>query len=319
MNVIEPISGWMLSAICVMDVVQPGFAGFTLRASAERRHVIAAFLSMVAIKDEGLNEIARFLVRCGHDEILRHACGNVPVGFRKALGRCGPQVHEREFYVRLKTLLTDGSTHVVKAVRHSTQLCPDRLDVIVGLAPDLCVVGIVAQVKGKQQAADLGMSVELMTLRGLDRDEIVKALICSKKISHTIRRWAFRMEFPRGPIPRSDHYTPICTGEELISAAKRLRNCSRRYFNALTSGEHAFGEFRHAGEAVMISYDRSQGYWVVAGVYGYNNRPLQADMARAAYAFAAQYGVFDRVVRVRGDSALEALRRMSGSPFEWGL
>lgn len=319
MNVIEPISGWMLSAICALDVVEPGFAGFALRASVERRHVIAVFFSMVAIEDEGLDEVARFLMRCGHDEILRHACGNVPVGFRKALRRCGPKMHEREFYVRLKTLLADGSTHVVKAVRHSTQLCPDRLDVIAGLSPDLCVLGIADQVKSKQQAADLVTSVELMTLRGLDRDEIVKALICSKKISGTIRRWAHRMKFPRGPIPQSVHYTPICTGEELISAAKRFRNCSRRYFNALTNGEHAFGEFRHGSEAVMISYDRSQGYWVVAGAYGYNNRPLQPDIARAAYAFAAQHGVLDRVVRERGGSALEALRRVCGSPFEWGL
>lgn len=158
-----------------------------------------------------------------------------------------------------------------------------------------------------------------MERRGVDRSQIIGALRQSGKITDTIRRWGYRIPFPRGPIAAVTNYHPVTTGIELAAMSKRYRNCSRRYFDALTAGEHAFGEFVCGDNAVILSFDRAQGFWLLAGVYSHNNGPVPADVSTAAYRFAANHGVLDRMVRDRGDKSLEALRRLSGRHFEWDV
>jgi len=115
------------------------------------------------------------------------------------------------------------------------------------------------------------------------------------------------------------NYRPVTNGVELAALSKRYRNCSRRYFDALMSGEHAFGEFTCGENAVILSFDRSQGFWVIAGIHSYNNGAVPAAISVAAYQFAASHGMLDRKVRDRRDKSLEALRRLSGRHFDWDV
>lgn len=319
MESIEPISGWMLNRFVALDSVRPGFAGYMLRASIERRQVVAAFLATAEPTKHANEEVVHILMEGRHSAILRLAYGHVPVGFRGALAKCGSQPHDREFYQRLWELLTHGPQHVITAIQRTPTLDPDRLSIITSLPVDLSDSRISAKIKDKAQAADIVLAVDLLERRGLDRTEIVEALRRSTKLADTIKRWSFRMPFPAGPIRACDGYRPIIDGLDLAATAKRYRNCSRRYFTALLSAEHAFGEFQHDGQNVLISYDRSQGYWLIEGVYGHRNGNVPATVADAAYGFAARYGVMARRMVDRSDNAMEALRRLSRYYADWDI
>jgi len=290
-----------------------------LRAGVERRQVVAAFLATAKPTDHGNEEIARILMKDRHHAILLMAYDHVPAGFRSALAKCGAQPHDREFYPRLWSILNGGPRHAITAVQSAPTLGPDRLSIITSLPVDLSDSRISAKIKDKAQAADIVLAVDLLERRGLDRTKIVEALRRSTKLADTIKRWSFRMPFPAGPIRACDGYRPIIDGLDLAATAKRYRNCSRRYFTALLSAEHAFGEFQHDGQNVLISYDRSQGYWLIEGVYGHRNGNVPAGVSDAAYAFAARNGIMTRRMVDRSDNAMEALRRLSRHYADWDI
>jgi hypothetical protein len=94
-NTIAPLTGWALDSVAELDRHAPGFAGSYLRASDERRQVIAAYLAVAPIPfDDGHRArlSADFLGGADHRAILRAGFGSVPVGLRGALARyyeCG--------------------------------------------------------------------------------------------------------------------------------------------------------------------------------------------------------------------------------------
>ena len=319
MESIEPISGWMLNRIVSLDTKRPGFAGYMLRASVERRQVVAAFLAATKTTDHVDEELVSILMEGRHSAIIRLAYGHVAAGFRGALAKCGAQPHDREFYPRLWELLNSGPKHIITAIQRATMLDPNRLSIITSLPFDLCDSHISSKIKDKAQAADIVLAVDLLERRGLNRVEIIEALRRSTKLSDTIKRWSLRMPFPAGPIRACDAYRPIVDGLDLAATAKRYRNCSRRYFTSLLSAEHAFGEFHHDGQDVLISFDRSQGYWLIEGVYGHRNGNVPAGVSDAAYAFAARNGVMTRRMVDRSDNAMEALRRLSRHYTDWDI
>lgn len=318
MKSIAPFSGWMLDRIALLDEATPGFAGHYLRASDERRQVIAAFLSATELDDGALNEAADFVMEADHRSILIRAFGSVPTGLRSALGRSGAQPHEPTYYRQIVTLLSGGNRRVVEAIWRSTVMNPDRVATITACPTDLCDSRILNKIKDRKHAADVALSVDLLSRRGVDRANIIEALRRSDSINDTIKRWSMRMAFPTGPIPAAEGYRPICNGIELAAIARKYRNCVRGYFSSAMTGRHTFGEFRYKGAEVLISFDKTDGMWIVDGVYGYRNHTVDVSLSRAAHAFVARHGVPDRRPD-RGDKAVEALRRLARFHGDWGL
>ncbi|MGA1809474.1 hypothetical protein VHN57_20390 [Sphingobium sp. WW5] len=318
MKSIAPVSGWMLDRIALLDQAKPGFAGHYLRASDERRQVTAAFFAVVELGVAALNEAAEFLMDADHRSILRRAFGIAPRGLRAALGRSGSQPHEPAYYRQLFDLLSKGTRHLVEATWRSAILNPDRLAIITGCPVDLCDARILDKMKDHKHATDVALSVDLLSRRGVDRPTLVEALRRADSINDAIKRWSMQMAFPPGPIPAANGYRPIRSGVELAEIARKYRNCSRGYFSSAMAGGHAFGEFRYEGEEVLISFDKTDGMWIVDGVYGYRNLSVDVSVSRAAYAFAARFGVPDRRPD-RSDKAVEALRRLGRFHGDWGL
>lgn len=317
MKTIAPLSGWMLDEIVRLDEVRPGFAGHMLRSSAERRQVTAAFLSVIELDRETSGEAAEFLMTANHRSILHLAFGHVPPGLRAALGRSGPQSHERGYYRQLFDLLSTGPRHVVAAILQCPALNLERLNILTNCPDDLCDTRILSKLNDRKHAADVALSVDLLHRRGVDRPELVEALRRTAKINETIKRWSMRMTLPPGPIPAADGYRPIRSGIELATIARKYRNCSRGFFASLITGSHAFGEFRHEGEEVLLSFDRVQGVWITDGVYSYRNLAVHVGLSRAAFAFAARHGVPDRKPD-NSDRAVSALRRLARYSGDWG-
>lgn len=318
MDSIAPITGWMLDRIVALDDVMPGFAGYVFRASAERRQVIAAFLSVTKLDGDDAGDSAEFLMRADHRSILHRAFARVPPGLRAALGRSGAQPHNPAYYRELFDLLSGGQHHLIKAIWQSAKLDPDRLAIIADCPSDLCVSRILSKVKDRKHAADVALSVDLLVRRGVDRGALIDALRRADSINDAIKRWSMRMSFPPGPIPTAEGYRPIRSGLELAAIARKFRNCSRGYFSSIMTGGHAFGEFCHDGREVLISFDKADGMWIVDGVYTFRNSDVDAGISRAAFAFAARHGIPDRRPD-RGDKAVEALRRLGRFHGDWGL
>lgn len=318
MKSIAPIAGWMLERIVFLDKVTPGFAGYVFRASAERRQVIAAYLSMANNTDGSDQHIATLLMRADHRSILHRAFGRVPPGLRAALGRSGPQPHERSYYQKLSDLLSGGPHHLIGAIWQSAKLDPDRLAIIADCPVDLCDSRILTKIRDRKHATDVALSVDLLVRRGVDRAALIDALRQSDDINDAIKRWSMRMPFPSGPIPAAEGYRPIRTGIELATIARKYRNCVRGYASSAMTGAHAFGEFHHEGQEVLISFDKADGMWIVDGVYTFRNFDVNAGISLAAFAFAARHGVPDRRPD-RSDKAVEALRRLARYHGDWGL
>ncbi len=98
MQNIKPIGGWSLDYIVALDLHRPGTAGDFLRASDERRQVIAALLSTKPIPSDPLEaaDLAAFTSKGGHREMLTAACETLPAGLRGALARSGPHSRHKE-------------------------------------------------------------------------------------------------------------------------------------------------------------------------------------------------------------------------------
>ena len=319
MQNIAPLSGWMLDQIVRLDELKAGFAGYMLRASAERRQVVAAFLATVELDDDAAVEAAEFLSEGGHRAILHLAYDAVPAGFRSALRKSGPQPFDPEFYPRLFRVLTGDRMHIINAIMQSSKMSPERLTIIENLPSDLCDIRIIDKIQDVAHATDLTLAIELLQRRKLCRSAIVEALRRSGKINETIKRWSLRMPFPPGPIPSCIGYTPITDGAQLHAIALKYRNCVRGYLTAAMSGDHAFGELRVGDQDVLISYDRANGMWIAEGVYSRSNLTVHVEVSRAAFNFAGRHGIPDRQTGNRTDAAVEALRRMSRFYADWDV
>ncbi|WP_072896076.1 MULTISPECIES: hypothetical protein [Sphingobium] len=316
---IVPINGWVLNRIVQLDFARPGFAGSYLRASAERRQVIAAFLAAVRVGREKEGEAAAILATADHRSILAHAFGKVPLGLRRALAKSGPQPYDPAYYRDLHTALACGPQHVVTAIMQSCKLGPDSLSIITMLPPDICDHRIIHRIEGRQQAEDLALVVSMMAARGIKRSEFVGALLKSKRsLKKVVQHWALQIPFAPPPIPEADGYRPIRNGAELRRTALRYQNCSRRYMTDSIGGANAFAEYTDAdGRQALLCLEKRDGTWTVDGVYVRRNRQVPGDLNETVRQFAARYGILERRHSERKDDATAALKRFTRSIFDW--
>lgn len=319
MQDIVPFEGWALNRIAELDLALPGFAGAYLRASAERRQVIAAFLSLSNHERRVSLEVATFLMRGDHEAILLRASARPVRGFRRALAKGGAQPHEPEYYRNVRDALCGGPRPVVNAIMQADALGPERLEIIQFLPDWLCDQRIIARLNGKDQAADLVKVIELMVRKGIDRTSLVNALLKSKASLRTVvQRWSMRIPFPVGPIPASRNYRPIANGGELRAVALRYQNCSRRYMVDSLAGENAFGEYTHHDDRqALVCFNQNDGMWSLDGAYVRRNRRVADDLNEAVRQFSADHGVVAHRPSRNRDDDISALRRFNRSVFDW--
>ncbi len=316
---IVPLQGWALDRIVQFDEACPGFAGGYLRASPERRQVIAAFMSVVRVGSDKEREAAAMLASADHRTILSHAFPTVPLGLRQALAKSGGQPHAPAYYQDLHQALTSGARHVVTAIMRLTALDQDRLEIIKVLPPDLCDHRIINRIEGSQQATDLLLVASLIDARGGKRTDFIGALLKSKRpLTKVVRHWALQIPFAPHPIPETQGYRPIRDGAELRRTALRYRNCSRRYMTASVSGDSTFAEYTDAdGRQALLCLEKQDGAWIVDGVYVRRNRQVPSDLDERVREFAARHGIQERRSVECKDEATAALKRFTRSIYDW--
>ncbi|WP_395330747.1 hypothetical protein WBP06_00460 [Novosphingobium sp. BL-8H] len=320
MATITPVSGWALDAIVALDEACPGFAGRFLRASNERRQVIAAFLSNISADHDAEGATGEYLGRANHRSILAQAFEHVPDGFRRALAKSGAHPHDAAYYRDLYDALAFGHLHVVTAIMHVTWLNPERLEIINMLPADLCDCRIIERIKDLQHARDLIAVIDLFEERTGRREGLVKALMASPApIESIVRRWCRQIKYAEFPIEESASYRPIRDGLALHEVARRYRNCGRNYTATALLGESAFGEFiAEDGRRVLLCFDKSEGDWALDGVYARRNRPVPDSLGAQAREFVYIHDIRDRWDSSQtGNDVARALGRLLQPYSEW--
>lgn len=317
---ISTLSDWALDRIVEIDLRFPGLAGHYLRASDERRQVIRACLACRRVDDNEVPDYGEFLVRAGHDAILRAAMGVIPCGMRGALARSGSKAHAEGYYRLLQSILSDPETSkIARIVRRLPYLSAEKLEVVQLLPVELRHVRIVTRLDQRLQAVDLISVIDTMQRAGFERRAFIDALLATTGESwgKVVARWTLRLPFPANPIPACDAYRPIRSGAELRRVALVYRNCSRRYLSQALAGNSAFGEFTVGSQSVLLHLEKSEGMWAYSSANGYRNGPIDPTLSTLAEAYAARHGIPARRKANRRDSALVSLQRLGGLQECW--
>jgi hypothetical protein len=321
---VNPVSGWMLDLIVAFDAKLSGFAGAYLRASPERRQVIASYASNAGSKlddDTALSEAAHFLMGAQHRDILARAFDKTPDGLRGALRRSGHQPHEPRFYSLLnEMLMTPSHERIVPTINHVESLSLSRLRIIRQLPTEVCNPAIAQALDNIGSAADLAKIVTLFAEAGLDRAAMRAAFdrVRSETGLHkTIKRWALKTILPPHPIPPSDDYQPITSGAGLRDTARRFRNCMTQYLPSALDGLDAFALFKPSWSkrGMVVHLQRGDGdVWHIEGLFGQQNTRPDPKLHGAGTAYLEGHRVFKRPREKTPTGPWSALNRFT-SPY----
>lgn len=318
MKAIFPVSGWCLARVVDLDRYAPGIAGSFLRASNERRQVIAALLAArpAPSSAEAAVELAKLASGARHSEMLEAAFTIVPSGLRGALARSGPQPHSRSYYRILYDLLSAGSASLAGVIQQLDSLDMCRLRTARSLPADICTVHLVKMISSARMATDVISLIDLLTRNGIERKGLAEALrrvTIDTQLPDFWDRWSQKLSFPPHPVNGTEDYVPITNGAELRRTALIYRNCARRYLAQVMEGQSAFAEFHLAGKRAVVHLGRSEGAWVLEGMFGKDNSMIPFDLRTAAASYLADRGIQTPQVASNVEGEWAALRRLSRS------
>jgi hypothetical protein len=292
--------------------------GHLLRASAERRQVIAAYLSRQNCRLHFTSpaDLGRFLTTAGHNDILTAAYGAVPVGLRSALSRAGSTPHARRYYGYLYALHVSKArpemSHFLKTVATTG---PKNLRIARALPAALRRGPIVAAVRDEATARSLSRSIDLMERAGADLQGMLEALgkaTTIEDIRAWARRWAFKLNFPAHPVPISAIYTPIQTANELWKMATEFRNCARSYLTDVLDARAAFAVVATDNERAVAHLIWERGRWWLDDLHGHRNAAPSRVLIGLARSHLADNGVLPRDAQSHPTRRWSCLRRFVG-------
>jgi hypothetical protein len=308
------LKGWLLTAAVDLDLQCPGVAGHILRASDERRQVIAAVLSRIAPANYD-HALGQSIQTDSHEELIHLAFGSVPHGYRRALGRVGVHIQPPRFYFYLWAIFSSSNrVEMARVVMRLKRVTWPRMRILRALPRDLRHPELVDAISDPQQARDLGLVVDILAKNGADRAEmslVLNAVRTQEAISNFARRWSIKLTFPPHPVPASDFYIPVETGEQLQRSARRFRNCSRSHLARVLEGRSSFAELHIPQGAAVVHLIKNGDNWLLEDTYGPSNDKPADGVEEAAEKYLLKFGI-GRSKPVIVDSPWAALRRLTG-------
>ena len=314
----------MLDLVVQIDERARGFAGDFLRFGQERLQVVSAYLAMKPPAVEEMADVGEFLSRADHGTILSVAHDDdVPMGLRRALRRIGPSAQDQRCYTLLSQVLAlPPYPSLVDCIFRLPAVNRTKL-LIARLLPDvLCRPNVVEAIKDVAGACDVTAAYDLLVARGVDAEALSQA-ICKvrseRELMNLWHRWLMKADCPDSPIPNSDAYAGITSGEELHRLSLKFRNCaSKRYLLPVMAGDDAMAVFHHEGKSAMVHLRHSEGRWRCEGAYGPRNAPPPSALREALYEHLERHGVVVLSSSRRKPSEWDSLRRLVRSnPFDF--
>lgn len=311
-------SPWSIDLALEIDRAVPGFCGAFLRASDERRQVIAAYLAAKSSSQEQLVEAADLLLTANHRSILTAAFGQSIPGMRVALRRAGSVTHERRFYLLLRRLLARPRHRQIRpAIERLSSLNTRKLRVLHLLPQSICHAKVVDCIRNVRQALDISIAFRLLVSRGVDEDELASAISRVRDEYGFIKVFETQLLKCRSvqhPIPADEHYRPICSARELREIARKYRNCAGSHIVDLLEepSRHAFAEVTRGAEGAVVHLVREGTEWRLEELAGPQNGTVGSAMKQCAVRHLREHGV--NVISVgRPSSKWSAVRRIT----EW--
>lgn len=310
---ISSVDGWVLDRLVEIDQTAPGILTHFLLSSIERRHVIAAYLSVDRPHAEFrcAEQVAWFLREAGHDAILRSAFTVVPAGLRRALSRTISEIQPRRYYPYLRALIARGEPSTVRLIERMPELSLAKLSIIRVLPLDARRIKLVERISSLAVARDVASFISLLTVAGVDRCAMIDALETgTRPMREVARAWALRATFPNHPVAATDDYRPIGCGAELRAIAGEFNNCMRSYIADVLDNIASFAVFTHQGEKAIVHIVQGGSRWKLQGLYGLGNQSVSPGLRVQAEALVRGQGV---EVPVRGGPKRkhDAVRRLA--------
>jgi len=317
-NTIAPLNGWALDSIAELDRHAPGFAGSYLRASDERRQVIATYMAVAPIPfDDSYRSrlSADFLAGADHRAILHAAFGSVPAGLRGALARSGPQPLNRRYYERLfKILAHPPHREIVQTINQLPMLDHDRLRIAQRLPAQVCCANVVSVVTSIREARDVAVLIDLLITNGAHAEALfvaIRGVESARALAGVWHRWSRRMMFGIHPVPASANYHPVTGANDLRRLGLRFQNCAERYVVGCLDGLDTFAEFTANGKALVVHLRRKQDQWLIEGMFGKHNACPHPALRAEAVEYLGQHGVREKPPRVSNSGPWEVLNRLA--------
>lgn len=289
-------SPWVIRLAVEIDQHHP-FCGALFRMSDERRHVVAAYLCAKPPEAIEMKDVGQFLLSAPHHEILSFAYdGDVPRGLRRALGRSGPSVQPERFYVLLVELLSLSRCHITRCIAQVPRVDLDTLLAMKALPPEACSPKLVQAVTGSTDAEDVRTAFEVLVERGVDAEWFagcLREVKTQRALSSVFQKAARRANAPPHPVPPSDFYHPIETGEELFAVAREFRNCLRNYTTSFLDEAqgNAFAVVSRSEHRTVVHLVRGPSGWKLEGLFKPRNRRPSRPTREWIEAYLEEHGI----------------------------
>lgn len=334
LNSWQPIYGWPMRYVSMVEARSPGALWRLMRLSPERRQALFAALSRQDGREPAnpsilsrfdLDELFELALTAAPRPLLERAFGDCPDGLVGALRKLGFKPHGREIYLRLWEVFRRGGPEDRVRARAIQQL-PTLDENLLGaaLALDLNLLS-------PRTVMRCGDAKSAETLNA--RAQVVRA-VCSGETSDTIRsavetegRRSWPGWFPTKlsgadrPLP---HQLPTdgAEGFERVTPhnaarfAAEFRNCLRTsevMLARMLSGCFALVAYRGAFKALLEMVKLDEG-WAVSMVHVERNGPVSRDIMLKLRAIMEPLGV--RVLIVASPPPEAAVMRDAIQPFE---
>lgn len=304
---------WALEQILEMDRELPGMAGHFLRASSERRHVIAAYLA--ATKGEPrAKSTANFLKEARHTAILAAAYGQVPHGLRGALRRCGAEIQPLCFYGELSAIFI-ADHKLGRLLMNLEEVSATRMAIAQRLPVQMRSAKMVMLMRDINEAAHVADLFSLFCGAGANADRLANAMLKARSRADITGIWRNSLEdlvFQAGPLGISDVYFPVSSARQLKRTALGYRNCARRYLTNCLEGTDSFAVFKASGQKLVVHLRQRSGHWVLDDIYAMANGRVHPEARSEAVAYLARHGIRQHIKKRRTAGKWEPLREVMG-------
>lgn len=319
---------WILHHSVEIDRYCPSFCGGIFRMREARLHVVAAYLSSKPPSETEAADVGQFLLRANHQSILAAAYDVVPQGFRRALRRAGPTVHEERFYAILFDLLNEPTDKTIsRCIAHLGALDLQTLLILQMLPRQICRPNVVRAVSDPEEAAHVSTAFNLLLRNGVEKALLVATLGSAEPatgLTGAFRTAVRHARAPAHPVPSSEDYTPLSTCDELNQAARKFRNCMRSYTTRFLDPDagHAFAIATRKDENTVVHLARlPSGRWKLEGLFGPSNRRPSPRARHWIVRYLKEHGVVIGSAPKRQATEWDSLRRvmeeaMLGFDFE---
>lgn len=322
--------GWATEALVKLDdSAAPGILARLLTAAPARRQAIFAALAKIAVEGDGRvgdppSSDLGDVIRHGRvADILRHAFGNVPVGYANALERIGERPLDSAMdYLILRDLCAAGQPNVMEALRSCDRITRSKLRVITALDTRWVHANILSRIDTPAEAADFNRAVTfIQSVSTKATDEAVALAIANMAQTTTLARLLDRLlrradQLPPHPLGDGDNeLRPLSTIREHLAAARKYRNCLAHRLGDIAAGRMAIAEFR--GEALVEFRPLTTGAgWLLWSAHGPRNGHVALDLKDAATVACGRFGV-PCVQERSGSMEWRSYRRFTRE-LEWG-